>query len=181
MGWTGMYETFSSKLDAVIASEGIKRENIVASNTSGRVVNLAYKLDDNRVIGVVCLVEVRNARTNPETLVKCMDESMGPYECSASAKVLDALTPTECEHANGWREKCRARLERDKTSKAALKQIKVGDVRKTIGDRQFGPYTVMAGTVLKVTEKRRGGVVCDFGNVRLMFRGTKICEQTTAA
>jgi hypothetical protein len=41
-----------------------------------------------------------------------MDETVGPVEARCPARILDLLTPTDHERANGWRERCRARLER---------------------------------------------------------------------
>ena len=168
MGWTGMYETFNSKLDAVIASEGFKREDIVASNIQGRVVNLAYRVADGRVIGVVCLVETRNARTNPETMVKAMDEQMGPYECCASVKVLDALTPTDHEYATRWRAQCRARLEQAKITRERAKALVIGARRRLVMDLGLRIGKFAAGSevrILKLT--RTHAVVAGWVNVRL--------------
>ena len=38
---------------------------------------------------------------------KDMSEEMGPYAWRCPVRILDALTPTENAHANGWRAKCR--------------------------------------------------------------------------
>lgn len=54
---------------------------------------------------------------------KDMDETMGPWECSAPAKVLDALTPTDNKYALEWREKARLLVEQRK----AVRGLKDGD------------------------------------------------------
>lgn len=53
---------------------------------------------------------------------KDMDETMGPCEAHAPARVLDALTPTSSRTANNWRARCRANLVNDSV------RFKVGDV-----------------------------------------------------
>jgi len=53
---------------------------------------------------------------------KSMTEHMGPGIASCPARILDLLTPTDSEHANRWREDCRARLER-----RAANKLKDGD------------------------------------------------------
>lgn len=35
-----------------------------------------------------------------------MDESCGPNECACPKSILNLLTPTECEFAKKWRERC---------------------------------------------------------------------------
>jgi hypothetical protein len=67
---------------------------------------------DREVFAVVCLVNY-NLR-DPEGYIfgyKDMTEFMGPYECSCPKSILDLLTPTDNENANGWRKRCRERLE----------------------------------------------------------------------
>lgn len=41
---------------------------------------------------------------------KDMDETMGPNESECPARILDLLTPTDSEYANGWRARCRASI-----------------------------------------------------------------------
>lgn len=109
MGWDGVYETFASKLDAIEACTGLKRESVVASRTRGSTVYLAVRQGD-LVIGAVALVQQRRG----ETSVKLMDESMMPYYFEPGPKVLAALTPTSdlpsllAEGAKRWRAKCTA-------------------------------------------------------------------------
>jgi len=121
MGWTGTYQKFSSKLEAACALEGFKPERVVASNVDKDGVYLAYRLDDGRVIGCVCLIETHKQGDRVETCAKSMSETSHPFYFGASAKVLAALSPTTNEEALRWREKCRAQQSR-KTS------IRVGDV-----------------------------------------------------
>lgn len=65
------------------------------------------------VWAAVCLV--RYNRRDREGYIfgyKDMEESMGPCEDRCPARVLDLLTPTDNAYALGWRERCRARIER---------------------------------------------------------------------
>lgn len=54
---------------------------------------------------------------------KEMSETMGPGDHDAPANVLDALTPTDNEWANEWRQACREKI----AKKAAAPKVKPGD------------------------------------------------------
>ncbi len=55
---------------------------------------------------------------------KDMDESVGPCESDCPEKILKLLTPTEYEHANDWRRRCWAHIEKRK----AVKNLPAGTV-----------------------------------------------------
>jgi len=59
-----------------------------------------------KVFALVCLLNWR-PRDRYNFGYKDMDETMGPCEAAAPAKVLDALTdPPANDHARAWRERC---------------------------------------------------------------------------
>ena len=66
--------------------------------------NLSYKCDSNHSYIFAAVFLTR--RDNGEWGYKAMDESMGPYEADAPRKLIKMLSPTSCEYANKWREKC---------------------------------------------------------------------------
>jgi hypothetical protein len=69
---------------------------------------------DNRTGEVWALVTPFNRYRGYENIIfKGMDETQGPVEDEAPATVLDGLTPTDSEYANGWRQRCWANLERE--------------------------------------------------------------------
>ena len=65
------------------------------------------------VFALVCLV-----RWNPRDRegyffgYKDMDETMGPCEAECPQRILDLIGPTDNEHANDWRRRCRDNLQR---------------------------------------------------------------------
>ncbi|MFC7345042.1 DUF6927 domain-containing protein [Saccharopolyspora griseoalba] len=59
---------------------------------------------------------------------KDMCETVGPYEAQAPAKVLNALSPTDNEHALEWRRQCRANLDREREVRARKQTIREGTV-----------------------------------------------------
>lgn len=59
---------------------------------------------------------------------KSMDETMGPGDTDAPAKVLDLLTPTDSEWANQWRAKCRETI----AAKVAAKETKKKVTKDTV-------------------------------------------------
>lgn len=86
-------------------------------------------------------------RENPETVfalvmpfsfdrngyfvVKEQDETMGPADAEAPAKVLNLLTETDNRWANEWRSKCRETLARTTAAKAKAKLVKAGTMIRT--------------------------------------------------
>jgi len=83
--------------------------------------------------GIVCLVfMLRNTKT--EIGYKDMDESMYPYYFDCPKKILDMLTPTECDNSNKWRKECRRRIPINK----AYRKIGPGTVIDTVESISFG-------------------------------------------
>jgi hypothetical protein len=153
MGWTGTYQKFSSKLEAACALEGFKPENVVASNVDKDGVYLAYRFDDGRVVGCVCLIETHKEGDRIETCAKAMSEDMWPFYYGASAKVLAALSPTTNENALRWRDGCRKRA-------AVKSSIKVGDVFTVKTTMSFNRgRSIEVGERASVCEVKRTKVV----------------------
>lgn len=74
---------------------------------------------------------------------KDMCESMGPVEAECPERILKLLTPTDCENANDWRERCWNRINTKKTrpkiveNKVLKYQGKIYLVLKTLGRRGY--------------------------------------------
>lgn len=66
---------------------------------------------------------------------KDMDETVGPYIDRCPAKILDLLTPTEHEHANAWRQRCR-----DRIALRAKNKFSNGDIIKLQHELNYGGY-----------------------------------------
>ena len=177
MGWIGLNQRFASKLDAVLASEHFGREQIVASNTVGKVVNIAYRANDT-VFALVCLVETRTKHGQTETFVKCMDETMGPYYFTASDKVLAALLPTDNETANAWRERCRTAKARTVEVRKQAKSLQAGQVAKLNRDVTFRGGKMAAGSEVKLYEVRRNSVVIAAGGHLVQMKTTSYFSHT---
>lgn len=117
MGWSGLSDSsrMPKHLRTVVEKacflDGTDMSRVVASNSIGTMrkgeVYLALRLKDESVIGVVILCE--------DGMVKSMSDAMGPYYYGASAKVLDALSPTTDECALRWRAACRGTEARPNT------------------------------------------------------------------
>ena len=146
MGWSGMQiPAGTSKIDALRMIEGDSFVNaIVASNTVGNTLYAACRTtqDPDVIIGAVILFE----RSNGETCVKVMDETMGPYFYGASAKVLDTLTPTTDADAVNWRKVCRETVEN---------KPRPGDLVRTDADLVFSKFTLPIGTMVRVIKANK--------------------------
>lgn len=66
---------------------------------------------------------------------KDMDETVGPNIDRCPAKILDLLTPTDSDYANGWRERCRARI-----ALRARNKVANGDIIKLEHALNYGGY-----------------------------------------
>lgn len=124
MGSIGLWrEKGQSNADFFAKELGVE---VVADATIGGVWYGAIKAPG--IDGVFCYVSpirwYRSAEFGENFIYKMQDETMGPYDAQASAKVLDALDPIDSEYANEWRAKCRANLE----SKAKAKKVTKGTI-----------------------------------------------------
>lgn len=78
---------------------------VVASSIKLTQAYFACELGDQSVIGVVVLIY--RDHKNGTIGLKVMEESMGPFNYQAPNKLIDLLTPTNCEASNRWRQSCR--------------------------------------------------------------------------
>lgn len=62
---------------------------------------------------------------------KDLEETVGPVEANAPAKVLDALTPTDNEYAAEWRQRCRDNLVKRADARKRQEAVTVGVVIQT--------------------------------------------------
>lgn len=67
---------------------------------------------------------------------KDMDETMGPVIDNPPVKVLDALTPTDNQYANDWRDRARKNIKR----RDVAKDVKPGTVITFPKPLSFGAY-----------------------------------------
>ena len=111
-------EFFTKEFD--MATRG---QAIVASATIKRTYYAAIRNADGETWALVCLLQWV-PRDYFNFGYKDIDETMGPNESEAPARVLDALTSTTSEWANEWRTRCRENLAR----KQATPTVKTGDV-----------------------------------------------------
>ncbi len=120
MGWTGLRrppglsdrEFFEQEFPTTLTQNG----RIVACATVRSVFYAAVENNANatympsKTWALVVLMQ----RNGGEFCYKEMSEDMGPCESCAPAKVLNALSPTDIEWANNWRERCRMALAKPK-------------------------------------------------------------------
>jgi hypothetical protein len=130
MGWLTMpfasmggHPTAKAYLDAQFTytrdvEGGTKGLRILASSCpKNRTYYAAAQVMTNGIGGeifaIVCKVLWSpNSKTGENFGYKDMEESMGPYEDDCPGSILDLLSPTDNEHARGWRQRCRTRLAR---------------------------------------------------------------------
>ncbi len=129
MGWTSLHRApGTSDRQWVTDNLLLKGMEIVACATKRGVFYAAVRngrdvVPSGYTWALVVLMQ-RNPRSHYNFTYKDMDETMGPSYYDAPAAVLDALSPTDSEWANQWRETCRKALER----RASLPAVKRGDV-----------------------------------------------------
>lgn len=110
MGWTFAHRDKGMSNREYLSREFGEGYEILADATIDRKVwYAAVRVPDGSVVGFVFLLQWA-PRDYHNFGYKDMSEDMGPVECSAPAKVLDLLTPTEHEYALDWRARCRANL-----------------------------------------------------------------------
>jgi hypothetical protein len=109
MGWLTTHREKGMSNAAWFAREFPSIE-ILDSHTKSNVFYAACrpKKDPETVFALVCLLSW--APNDYYSFgYKDIEESMGPNEIGCPDRILDLLTPTDSEYANGWREACRKR------------------------------------------------------------------------
>ena len=124
MGWYYSHrDKGMTTIDYLVADGALVREKVKASSTQNGVCYIAYEFEPGRTTAFVFLTNWASGYYNFG--YKPMEESMGPNECTASKKVMEALsplkdlfTPSEEEGsyqwAKRWREECWANLNKPK-------------------------------------------------------------------
>lgn len=123
MGWTFAHREKGEATNAEWFAREFPSGEFLATATVGGTFYAAArtKAEPDKVFALVILT-----RWVPKDQYnfgyKDMDETMGPNEAKAPAKILDLLSPTDSEYAIKWRARCRKNLER----KAAAAKVKKG-------------------------------------------------------
>ena len=69
-----------------------------------------YKTDDGDIFAMVLAVDTSDLRSNHQIYWRLDTEFVGPIYNHCPAALLKLLSPTECEYANEWRQRCRQNL-----------------------------------------------------------------------
>ena len=112
MGWDGIQNDGVRRDARAHIARGIGEvtaSRTLACKRVGDVVYGAYWGEDDKIIGLVLLMERRNGWT----YYKAMTEAEGPYESACPADILGLLDETTEEYAIAWRERCWAKLRGD--------------------------------------------------------------------
>lgn len=111
MGWSGStyfpgmltYVKNQFNMESDIFKYTLLDYSVVRRTTLYAAVEILNKTTQQKeVIAFVSLFRF----SRYDYMVKDMDESMGPCECSCPARILNLLTPTTSEYANKWRKTC---------------------------------------------------------------------------
>lgn len=123
MGWTTLHrqpgQTDRDFIQREIVGHG---HTILDGVTKGFTFYGAVRNDDTGEVFAIVVLQHRS-RGYENYGYKAMDETVGPFEIDCPDRILDMLTPTENEYANGWRAKARAK----NAAKAARPKVKAGD------------------------------------------------------
>jgi hypothetical protein len=132
MGWLymqslGGFKSPKAYLDNQFTHESVGstkcevlKSALVGMRTYYAAVKITPLIGTPEVFAVVCLVRYNKRAADGYIFgYKDMDETMGPCEAQCPQAILELLTPTESEYAVQWRERCKARLAKEKA--------KVGD------------------------------------------------------
>lgn len=108
---------------------------ILATARKASVVYAAAKRrDGDEVFALVMPV----SRGGGYFYYKEQDETCGPCDAEAPARVLALLSETDDEHANAWRARCRENLVKSEAAKARAKAVREGTMIRTAEPMFFG-------------------------------------------
>lgn len=126
MGWTSLHRQRGQSDADFFGAMLNAGDEIVAHNTSGagfeRTFYAAVRKPDGTTWALVALCQTRGR----EFAYKTMSEDMGPYEVGVSRKVLEALSPTDNQYAQQWRERAWADVAKREEAAAFTKGLKPG-------------------------------------------------------
>lgn len=103
---------------------------IVECSTVDRVFYAAVRTKTTGAVWAL-VVLLQRTRGHHNFGYKDLEESMGPAEANAPAKVLDALTPTDNKYALEWRQRCRNNLVKRADARKRQQAVTVGVVIQT--------------------------------------------------
>lgn len=110
MGWTHTYrEPGQSDCDYWANYLGPGRKILDCATIRGVFYAAVRRSDTNETFALVIIQ--KRTRTRSDGLNFCykdMDDTCGPTQSECPIRILDLLTPTNWEHANAWRARCRA-------------------------------------------------------------------------
>lgn len=127
MGWTSQYR-HKGITNAEFFGEYLGEKSTIVEHATvrGTFYAAVKNHDTEQVWALVCLTQWSRGDFNFS--YKDMDETMGPGVYDAPKKVLDALTPTDNEYAQTWRQKCLELAERKARLNKALRGAPDGTV-----------------------------------------------------
>jgi hypothetical protein len=159
MGWTGgqLSQPFTAlaAIEFDLGADFAKR--VIDTARYGRVIYAAVRSHDERdVFALVLLAE----RHDGLLYTKPISEDMGPVEDHCPARILDRLTEPTNEHAQEWRKRCRARLERPRPRPGQIVvfgkrlQFTNGDEHRTLTFQGGSRFRSAAGRIYHVRSWR---------------------------
>ena len=139
MGWTCTYKEPGVSMTQWFVERGVLRWSgespyayKVLDSAMVRFVHYAAiektaKATGQRVVfaTVILTKSFRKGADGHNFCWKDMGESEGPCEDRCPARILDLLSPTDSEYANGWRQRCRDRIALDRAMPSLEPGIRV--------------------------------------------------------
>lgn len=137
MGWTFLHRRKGLRTEDIL-QEHMRPFDLLATRSVGNVVYAAIKNpEDGHVFGAVILTAYHN-NEYCNWGFKFIEESMGPMEQDCPAAILNMLSPPRGQYAEEWRERCRAKLAKQKP-KAGCRIVfdKPVTFRSGLSEREF--------------------------------------------
>lgn len=128
MGWTTYHRAKGQTHAEHFATDLNKNLEIIESSAKGGTFYAAVRNKETAEVFALVILFRWAPRDYYNFGTKWMDETVGPCEDEAPAKILDLLTPTDSKWANEWRERCRKNLEKAAEGKKVSSKVKDGDV-----------------------------------------------------
>lgn len=190
MGWTSSYKTPGQSLTEYFINKGTLRwssDNPFAYNVlDAAFVNLsefyaAIEMVEKatgirRVWAAIFRIKLfKEDRSGHNICWKDMDESMGPSFYNCPERILNLLTPTDYESANGWRALCRARI----AANAALPAFTTGVGIKLDQPVRFQSGVAESEFIVRQTKGKK--IVCSGVTSPGLFRFTRKWLSSMAA
>lgn len=137
MGWTSYHRSKGETHAEHFAKEMNSNLEILESATKGGTFYAAVRDKDTGEVWALVILFKWAPRAYFNFTTKWMDETVGPCEDEAPAKILDLLTPTDREWAQQWRERCRKNLERAVETRKSRAKVTTGSIIRTASTLNF--------------------------------------------